>query len=169
MTALSLRPATADDIPFIMTTERRPGNERVVGRWEEAHHRAEMSNPSTAYFVGEEQGVPCGFAIVIHLDEPAGNVHLKRIATADPGRGHGRRILRLVTAEVFRCPGPHRLWLTVMPYNERARRLYAGEGFAQEGAFREAALLPTGERVDQIVMSVLRPEWERQAGGTGTQ
>jgi diamine N-acetyltransferase len=163
VTALGLRPATPGDIPFIMATERRPGNERVVGRWEEAHHRAEMSNPATAYFVGEEQSLPRGFAIVIHLDDPSGNVQLKRLAAADPGRSHGRQMLRLISAEVFRRPGTHRFWLTLMPYNERARRLYAGEGFSQEGAFRQAALLPTGERVDQIVMSLLRPEWERRA------
>ena len=39
---ITLRPATEADIPFVMATERMPGFERTVGRWEEAAHRAEM-------------------------------------------------------------------------------------------------------------------------------
>ena len=169
MTTHTLRRATADDLPFIMQVERLPGNERVVGRWDEAHHRAELANPAAAYFVGEAAGVACGFAIVLDLDDASGNVNLKRIATAMPGRGDGRPLLRRVAAEVFRRRASHRLWLTVMPYNERARHVYAREGFVQEGVLREALQLPTGERVDQIVMSLLRPEWERHPNGTGTQ
>ena len=33
-----------------MAIERRPRYDRLVGRWDEAQHRAEMAGPSVRYF-----------------------------------------------------------------------------------------------------------------------
>lgn len=157
---VTLRPATEADIPFVMATERMPGFERTVGRWEEAAHRAEIANPASAYFIGEREGEPAGFAIVLSLDEPAGNVLLKRIAVAAPDRGIGRALLAQVIDWVFARPQSHRFWLTVAPHNERARHLYRSLGFQQEGMLREAHINPQGERISSVLMSLLRPEWQ---------
>ena len=160
---ITLRPATEADIPFVMATERMPGFERTVGRWEEAAHRAEMANPASAYFIGERDGTPAGFAMLQSLDEPAGNVHLRRIAVAVPDRGVCRVILVQVAAWVFARPQSHRFWLNVAPHNERARHLYADFGFQQEGVLREAHVNPQGERVSSVLMSLLRHEWEARS------
>jgi RimJ/RimL family protein N-acetyltransferase len=160
---ITLRPATEADIPFVMATERMPGFERTVGRWEEAAHRAEMANPASAYFIGERDGEPAGFAMLQSLDEPAGNVHLRRIAVAVPDRGVGRAILVQVAAWVFARPQSHRFWLNVAPHNERARHLYAGLGFQQEGVLREAHVNLQGERISSVLMSLLRHEWEARS------
>lgn len=83
-----IRNATQADIPFIMETEQRmPGFEWVAGRWDEASHRREMGRAATSYVVGERDSVPVGFAILQDLDDPFGNVLLKRIAIREPGRG----------------------------------------------------------------------------------
>src|SRR5215217_3429996 len=121
---LELRSATSADIPFVMATERLPGYLPIVGRWDEAKHRTVMRDPASAYFIGECAGEPEGFAIVEHRDEPMGNVLLRRIAMANRGRGLGREMMQLVAAAVFARPEPHRLWLHVSPYNERARLFY---------------------------------------------
>jgi diamine N-acetyltransferase len=157
---LSLRRAGEADICFIMATERRPGYERTVGRWEEATHRAELEKEGSAYFIGERDGRPLGFAILQDLTEPNGNVLLRRIAVAEPGRGVGRAILTGVMAWAFSRPGTHRLWLTVASHNEAARHLYQALGFRQDGVLREAHVNLAGERVTSLLMSILRPEWE---------
>ena len=79
---VTVRPASAADIPFIMATERGPGFERLVGRSEEAQHRAEIDHPGGAYLIGQSDGVPTGFAILRGFDDPFGNIYLKRAATA---------------------------------------------------------------------------------------
>jgi diamine N-acetyltransferase len=154
-----IRSATGADIPFIMGTERMPGYEWVVGRWDEALHRREMGRPETRYFIGEREGVPFGFAILRDLDDAFGNVLLKRIAVREPGRGLGRSLLHAVLATAFDLPQPYRIWLKVAPHNERARRLYGSLGFVEEGVNRESHVDPAGQRVSAVVMSILRREW----------
>jgi RimJ/RimL family protein N-acetyltransferase len=157
-----IRAAAEADIPAIMRTERMPGFEWVVGRWDEALHRAEMALGSTGYLVAEADGAHQGFAILQHLDDHLGNVHLKRIAVREPNRGVGRALLWAAMREAFARPRAHRLWLTVAQHNERARHLYESVGFQQEGIMREAFVNPTGQRFSAAVMSILRPEWEAQ-------
>jgi len=161
---LNLRSANPADIAFVMATERIPDYVPILGQWEEAKHRIEMENPANAYFIGESKGEPEGFAIVQHLDDPMGNVLLRRTAMANPGRGLGREMMRLVAAAVFAHPRPHRLWLYVSPYNERARSFYLRLGFVEEGIMREAYINDLGERVSPHLMSMLRYDWERHAG-----
>jgi RimJ/RimL family protein N-acetyltransferase len=154
------RRATKADIPFIMATERGPDYEWVVGRWDEALHRAEMAKPGTAYLIGERDGAPTGFGILQSLDDRFGNVLLRRIAVGRPGSGGGRRLLAALLDFAFAQPATHRVWLTVAPHNERARHLYRSVGFQEEGVYREAHIGPDGRRFSPVVMSLLRPEWE---------
>jgi len=58
-----LRDATTDDVPFVMATERLPGYERTVGRWNEVQHLSELALPTSRYLIAEEGGVACAFAI----------------------------------------------------------------------------------------------------------
>lgn len=151
------------DIAAIMETERLPGFDWVVGRWDLDVHLAAMAQSGTAYLVAEAEGAHLGFAILQHLDDRLGNVLLKRIAVREPNRGVGRVLLGTVMKEAFGRPQPYRLWLTVAQHNERARHLYASVGFRPEGVMREAFVNPAGERFSAVVMSILRPEWEAGA------
>jgi RimJ/RimL family protein N-acetyltransferase len=157
----ALRPATLEDIPFIMATEQLPGYEGRIGQWSDAEHRLAMARPDHAYFIGlEAAGAPIGFAMLQQLDDPHGNLLFRRIAVAQPGQGHGGALFRAVTDWVFRETSAHRLYLHVYPHNVVASRLYRSCGFVEEGAAREARLLGDGQRVDVMTMSLLRWEWK---------
>ena len=114
MGRLSLGRATPSDLPFIMETERLPGFDKMVGRWTADQHKAAYSKPSYAYLLGTEIGGEAfGFAIIRDLDDPHGNVCLKRIAIASPGRGYGTPFLGMVLDWVFREATAYRVWLVV--------------------------------------------------------
>jgi RimJ/RimL family protein N-acetyltransferase len=84
---------------------------------------------------------------------------IKRIAVCRPGEGHGRALLTQVVDAVFREANAWRVWLGVFPENLRARRVYEAVGFTAEGVTRGSAFLG-GVHRDELVMAVLRPEWE---------
>ena len=87
-----------------------------------------------------------------------------RIGEADArGRGHGGEAVRLLLAHAFGPLGMDRVGLHVLATNETAIRVYEKAGFEREGVLRRAALID-GERVDLVVMGILREEFE---GGGG--
>jgi RimJ/RimL family protein N-acetyltransferase len=57
--------------------------------------------------------------------------------------------------------GAHRLWLDVKKRNERARALYAGEGFVVEGELRESVRVAGGFE-SMVVMSMLQSEFTQR-------
>ncbi len=166
---VAIRRATDADIGFIMATERTPGYEDFVGRWEHAAHAAAMADADNAYLIGLDGAAPRGFAIVMHLADANQNLYLKRIAVNDPGRSFGGRFLDRVLDWAFRETSAHRFWLNHIDGNARARGVYERAGFIDEGAARESVLRPGGARLDMRRMSILRPEWEaRRAKTKGT-
>ncbi len=159
---LTIRRAGPDDLPFIVATERRPGNEDFVGRWDAAEHRKAMTSGDHAYFIGlDEDGTLAGFSMIQDLRDTNGNLLFRRLAVATPGAGHGRSLFTATRDWVFRETEAHRLWLVVYRHNLPARHLYQSAGFVEEGVAREARKLSDGSRVDAITMSMLRREWER--------
>ena len=167
MATLTLRKAEKADIPFIMATERTPGYDRFLGRFEEAEHLRLIGDASWAYFVAaDESGSSVGFAILNDLDNRDGNVCLKRLAVREAGQGIGTAILPPLLSWVFEKTSTHRFWLNVIDYNVRGLSLYHRAGFVKEGVKRQSALLADGSRADLVMMSILRPEWE--TGDTGS-
>ena len=57
----------------------------------------------------------------------------------------------------------HRVELELYAFNPRAQHVYARAGFRVEGRRRDAFVFD-GERVDAIMMAVLRPEAESAVG-----
>jgi RimJ/RimL family protein N-acetyltransferase len=146
-------------VPFIMATERTPGFEDLVGRWDEARHRAALGDGRHAYFVAREGDAAVGFVIMRDWGSPERVTLVKRIAVSCPGRGYGRSLLRKVVDAAFAETDVWRLWLGVLPENIRARRAYEGVGFKAEGVARGSAFFG-GVHRDELVMALLRPEWE---------
>jgi RimJ/RimL family protein N-acetyltransferase len=106
---------------------------------------------ATATCVGEvvlndwdEGNESCGFRILLG---PGGQ-----------GRGLGTEATRLLLDYAFAHLPLHRIELEVYAFNPRAQRAYEKAGFVVEGRLRDA-LRFDGERIDAIVMSVLRPDW----------
>jgi RimJ/RimL family protein N-acetyltransferase len=166
MTELTLARGAPADIPFIMATERQPGFDSFVGRWDEARHEAGLRDPRHAYFIGRDDGAPVGFVIVRGWASLDRVTLVQRIAVAEPGRGHGRALLGAVVDSVFRDTDAHRLWLGVFPHNARARRVYEALGFQAEGIARGLVFLG-GVHHDEVVMAMLRPDWAARHQGHG--
>jgi RimJ/RimL family protein N-acetyltransferase len=80
------------------------------------------------------------------------------IGPSGQGRGLGTEATRLIVGYGIEKLGLHRISLGVYAFNPRAQRAYEKAGFKTEGVLRDA-LRWDGEWVDEIVMSVLAPEW----------
>jgi RimJ/RimL family protein N-acetyltransferase len=158
--SLTLRPARAGDLDAIMGLERGPGFELQVGRSSRAEHEAMFVSDRHRYFVGEsEKGALAAFAILRDLDDPHGNVYLKRVAVTEPGAGVGTAFLALLIDWTFADPRAHRFHLDCFADNRRAQAAYAKLGFSRDGVLREAYLAPDGKRRDLILMALTRTEW----------
>ena len=152
----TLRPATPDDIAFIMRTERSPGYPELVGTYDKQTHLRLMAMPLVRYVVYELDRAPLGFAELRRDVDGMGNVQLHRLAVAPAGRGHGALFLSALCADVFSDPEIGRIWLDLLPDNLRARRVYEKTGFRIEGTMRSALRLPDGTRRDLLLMGHLR-------------
>lgn len=163
---VALKRAAAEDLSFVMATERLPEHESLIGRWSAERHMAAMASDDFAYLIAFASGAPVGFAILRELTDPHGNIGLQRIAMVAPGRGFGRAFLDQLLDWVFAETSCHRLCLEVFTANARARHVYASLGFVEEGILREVVRRADDTRVDQALMSILRPEWQarRSAG-----
>ena len=161
---LSIVRGDASAIPFVMATERTEGFDQLVGRWEEAQHRAALADGPQAYFIGRDGTAPIGFVIVRDWAAPERVALVKRIAVTRPGNGHGQALLAAVVEAVFRDTNAWRVWLGVFPDNVRARRAYEAVGFKAEGIARGLAFFG-GVHRDELIMAVLRPDWEAKRAG----
>ncbi len=156
--AFQLRSGTLKDIPFIMATERTPGYEQLVGRWNEEQHRAALADSRYAYFVAEIASHKIGFVLVRDWNSAEHVTLIKRIAVAEPNKGYGKLLLAHLVDRIFRDTGVYRICLGLYPDNTRARRAYEGVGFKPEGISRGSAFFGGAHR-DELVMALLRPEW----------
>jgi RimJ/RimL family protein N-acetyltransferase len=163
MTEPTITRATEADLPFVMATERREGYGALVGRWEESRHRAALRDGRHAYVIGHAGADPIGFAILRDWASEERVTLIKRIAVRDPGQGWGRRFLARVVEAAFHETPAHRLWLGVFPENLRARRAYEAAGFVAEGVARGSAFFG-GIHRDELIMAILRPDWEAARG-----
>jgi GNAT superfamily N-acetyltransferase len=159
---LAVRAATALDLDAIMSIERAPGYDALVGRSTREQHEAMLAGGRHAYFVGERERVEA-FAILRDLADPHGNLYLQRIAVATPGRGDGSAFLSALIDWAFAETAAHRFYLDCFDDNVRAQAMYAKLGFTRDGVLREAYLAPDGRRRDLALMALTKPEWLRHA------
>lgn len=157
-TDVSLRAATAADVEFIVAAERDPEARPFISNSSPEEHRALIAGASHEVLIVEAGGQRAGFIHRTAVDRH-GVVELSRLAITDRGAGIGRAALALAIDHVFTTTEAHRLWLDVLPHNERARRTYAAAGFVEEGTLRDAWVSPTGTRASLTILSILRPEW----------
>ncbi|MGZ4650005.1 MAG: GNAT family N-acetyltransferase [Kineosporiaceae bacterium] len=77
------------------------------------------------------------------------------------GQGYGSDAMRVLVRYGFLELGLHRIELGVFAYNERAVAAYTKAGFVVEGRRRDR-VLHGGAFHDDLVMGILRPDWERR-------
>ena len=150
---MTLRKATTDDVPAIMTLERLSFPKDA---WSDAVMRDEVASPHGVYVVSEEAGRLVGYA---GLRAPIGatdaDIQTIAIAESDRGRGRGRAILEALLAEAS-ARRMQRVFLDVRADNPVAQGLYASEGFVEVGR-RRRYYQPDG--VDAIVMRLDLGAW----------
>jgi RimJ/RimL family protein N-acetyltransferase len=166
---LRLCSAELADIGAVMALERGEGFEAFVGRSSRAEHEEMLASARYAYFLGRNgAGALVAFAILRDLDDPHGNVYLKRVAVDSPGRGRGSHFLALLFGWTFRETAAHRIYLDCFDDNVRAERAYQKLGLRREGVLRGAYLAQDGRRRDLHLMAVTRPEWLALPGSHST-
>ena len=74
------------------------------------------------------------------------------------GRGYGRDAISTIIDYGFTHLNMHRIWLTVLPSNERAIRSYRACGFREEALLRSHIWVDGGPQ-DEVIMGLLRSEW----------
>ncbi|MCF1449121.1 MULTISPECIES: GNAT family N-acetyltransferase [Rhizobium/Agrobacterium group] len=156
--ALAIRPATPNDIDFVMRVERLPGYPERVGTYSVQEHESRMADENYEYLIGICGEKPVGFA-VLRPDDGMGNVVIRRLAVEQSGRGMGSVFVQRICAAVFSDPTIGRLILDVLPSNTIARRVYTKLGFVEEGLMRSALRYPDGRRADLLLMALLRDDW----------
>ncbi len=75
-------------------------------------------------------------------------------------KGYGTETMRLLLRHGFGTLNLNRITLRVYEPNKRAIRVYEKAGFILEGRLRQARY-KNGQYQDELIMSVLRPEWDK--------
>ena len=164
MSEVVLRKSNPADIERVVGIERDSANTPFIRTWSVDRHLHAVNDIDHGHYVvtinGSEEII--GYAILIGLDDPEGNIEFKRLVIDAKGKGYGRAAFREVVKMAFEDLGAHRVHLDVMEHNQRGFHIYSTEGFVQEGVQREAAVVD-GRRVNLIMMSMLHREWHELA------
>lgn len=143
LTRYSMRPMAQEEIDRFFTTRL-------------------LSQGSVAYGIHERATDRLiGLTTFSSLDADNGSVlfHIT-IGERDAwGHGYGTEAAGLMLWLAFERMGLHRVGLSVFAFNERAIRSYRKVGFVEEGRLR-AAIARDGRYWDEVLMGVLRDEWE---------
>jgi len=161
--AVTFRSSTAEDLPFILTTEAQACQEGFVGQDDATTHRAWFDDPDVAHRVILRHGQAVGYLILRGLADRHEAVEVKRLCLTERGDGIGSAVIAWLLPWAFNERGSHRVWLDVYEDNLRARHLYKRAGLREEGRLRECIKGPAGYRT-LILMSILRAEWEALTG-----
>lgn len=164
---IHLRPTMLSDLDFVVSVEQDAANVPFITPWERTQHEGALRFPDSRHFIVEmgPEAKRGGFVIFQGCRNPHRSVELKRIVLLPKGQGQGlgRAAMRLLKKMAFTQLHAHRFWLDVKALNQRALRLYASEGFVEEGRLRESVKL-SGQGADGydslIVMSMLDREYQ---------
>ncbi|MEU8823707.1 GNAT family N-acetyltransferase [Streptomyces sp. NPDC048636] len=155
---LVIRAAVADDESALAALDRRA--------WSPTHSVQPRPQPPYAAFftdrnlpehilVAELDGQPVGYLRLVPAIPLASNAHVRQIqGLAVDERARGRGVARALLAAAYeraRRAGATRITLRVLGPNTPARRLYASEGFVEEGVLPGEFLIE-GAYVDDVLM-----------------
>ena len=155
-----LRPATSADIGFIRSLTMRADYAPFIGDSDDATLQGWIDSSEARVLIWEAGGIR-GFGIFRGIGAKGGVIELFRIALDRAGGGAGDRFFRALVDHAFRDLNAARLWLDASAENPRALKIYTRAGFRQEGCLRSHWYRPAlGRCVDQILMGLMRAEWE---------
>jgi RimJ/RimL family protein N-acetyltransferase len=156
---MRLRPASPNDIHFILTQEARDEFKDFILQWSQDEHSINLHSPDKRYLMIEKGSEETsGYAILSGLKSPNRSIELTRIVIAKPGLGYGKRALHMIIKKVFEVYNAHRFWLDVYEHNQRAIHVYQSVGFKEERVLREA-VRQENKYSSLIIMSILENEY----------
>jgi RimJ/RimL family protein N-acetyltransferase len=126
--------------------------------WLERHRRA---SDEVLWAIADAQDDAClGHAGLYRIDHRVRSAEFAIMIgeRAAQGRGLGKKITQFALRYGFEDLNLHRIELSFLSSNDRARRLYEGVGFKEEGVLR-AAQYKAGRYLDVVLMSILRNEF----------
>ena len=143
--------------PAPAVEERRQGKRA----WFERVQRGEEGH----CFAIEVGGRYIGWAAIYAFNEPNRSAHWRGGIENHEywGRGHGTEAIRLMLRYAFETLDLHRIGIRVAAYNTRAIQCYQKCSFRVEGVERDAFFVD-GAWHDDLLMAILRPEWEAEHG-----
>ncbi|AIQ49838.1 acetyltransferase [Paenibacillus sp. FSL R7-0273] len=161
---MDLRLTAQQDLDFVLAAEQDEPNQRYIGQWGRDKHSAAITDKDILHLIVQDKtGQPAGYVILTGLQDPNLSVCLLRIVIDIKGCGYGTSTLALLKDWIFNNTETHRLWLDVKEFNSKARHVYEAAGLKVEGILREA--VKHGDSFDSmVIMSILRQEYEEQAG-----
>ena len=74
------------------------------------------------------------------------------------GKGYGTEATQIIIEYGFHQLNLHRIWASVLAYNERSLRMLKTLGFQEEGRQRKA-MFKNGDFHDIVIFGLLRDEW----------
>ena len=162
---LRIRPTMLSDLDFVVSVEQDARNRVFITPWDRTQHEGAIRFPDSRHFIVEagDDWAQVGFVILQGCRNPNRSVELKRIVLQTHDRGLGRACVRILKRLAFRDLHAHRFWLDVKSLNARALRLYASEGFVEEGRLRESLRVGADETAGWetlVVMSMLDREYQ---------
>lgn len=156
-----LRPTTENDLEFVFGIESEASKAGVVTSQSFEDHEKYLTDEDVRHLIIEAEGKAVGYLILAGLSDTENEtIEFRRMVVAEKGKGYGRQALQLAKKMAFEQLNAHRLWLDVIDFNERARRLYESENFWVEGVWRERYKAQDGiGRESLIFMAILRNEY----------
>ncbi|AKQ68683.1 acetyltransferase, GNAT family [Myxococcus hansupus] len=140
--------------------------ELLLRRILEAGVLGEPRARSFRWFV-EVEGQLAGTVSARELSRVHGRVELGyMMADAYHGQGLCTRAVALMLEQLFTLPYLDRVWLTTLVENVGSQGVARKLGFALEGTLRAHCLFQ-GQRRDQQIWGLLRPEWELRRASLG--
>jgi aminoglycoside 6'-N-acetyltransferase len=160
--AVTLRPATAEDVPVLAAIRATP---EVYRRWGgapdlAAEIRADLARQEDPMFAIEYQGRVVG-AIQYYEESDPQYRHAGMDLFLDPavhGRGLGTDTVRTLARHLLHDRGHHRLIIDPAVDNEIAIRSYTKVGFRPVGVMRQYEQGPDGRFHDCLLMDLLASE-----------
>jgi RimJ/RimL family protein N-acetyltransferase len=130
-------------------------------------YEKQIERISSFMIMRKEDDTPIGFIEIAGFDWHSGNGWLG-IGIGERenwGKGYGTEAMNLLLQMAFLEWNLHRVSLSVLGYNKRARRSYEKVGFKLEGSLR-GYIQREGQRWDMHIMGILRQDWEKLQAAT---
>jgi len=131
----------------------------------EKEFEKDLERENHSFFAIEVDGKLIGSCGLHHSRRRDGSTEFG-IGIYDPeyvGKGYGSDAIRTLLRWAFQIQNWRRVQLRTLACNERAIRAYQKIGFVEEGRLREHVFFQ-GRYVDEVVMGLLRSEWQEQRG-----